>query len=115
MTAPLRALEDLPSQRSSEVKNKWGNVVRQVQSQGSLAITNHSNVQMVLLTAETYQSLVDLVDRLQAREQSGIDELSEEFKTRLAALQDPQARQRVGKLLAAKGKARKSPVAGKTF
>jgi len=115
MVAPLIAIEDLPSQKSSQVKNKWGDVVRQVQTQGSLAITNHATVEMVLLTAGAYQSLLDLVSRLQAREKSEIDELSDQFKARLAVLQDPQSRGRMKSLLAAKGRANKAPIAGESF
>jgi len=115
MSAPLIALESLPSQKSSQVKNKWGDVVRQVQDHGSLAITNHSTVELVLLTAGTYQSLLDLVDRLQTRERSDLDELSAQFKTRLEALQRPQARDRLAGVLRSKGKAKKAPRAGKSF
>ena len=115
MVATLIALEDLPSQKSSHIKNKWGDVVRQVQAQGSLAITNHSTVEMVLLTAGTYQSLLDLVSRLQAREKSEIDQLSDQFKVRLANLEDPQARGRLNDLLASKGRAKKKPIAGESF
>jgi hypothetical protein len=115
MTAPLVALEALPSQKSSHVKNKWGDVVRQVQDQGSLAITNHSTVELVLLTAGTYQALLDLVARLQARERSEIDDLSNQFTARLEILQQPQAHERLAGMLASKGKAKTAPVAGKTF
>lgn len=115
MVAPLIALEALPSQKSSQVKNKWGDVVRQVQEQGSLAITNHSTVELVLLTAGTYQSLLNLVARLQARERSELDELSDQFKARLEILQEPQVHDRLTSVLAAKGKAKKSPIAGEGF
>ncbi|HMN45880.1 MAG TPA: hypothetical protein PKE27_14980 [Povalibacter sp.] len=115
MVAPLTAIDELPSQKSSHIKNKWGDVVRQVQAQGSLAITNHSTVEMVLLTAGTYQSLLDLVSRLQAREKSEIDQLSEQFKARLATLNDPKARDRLSSVLASKGRARKKPIAGENF
>lgn len=115
MSAPLIALESLPSQKSSQVKNKWGDVVRQVQDHGSLAITNHSTVELVLLTAGTYQSLLDLVARLQTRERSELDELSAQFKARLESLQRPQAHDRLTGVLRSKGKARKAPRAGKSF
>ena len=114
MVAPLTALESLPSQKSSQVKNKWGAVVRQVQEQGSLAITNHSSVELVLLTAATYQSLLDLVARLQARERTELDELSGQFKARLEILQVPQMHDRLSSMLATKGKAKKAPIAGES-
>lgn len=115
MAAPLIALESLPSQKSTQVKNKWGDVVRQVHEHGSLAITNHSSVELVLLTAGTYQSLLDLVARLQARERSELDELSKQFKARLEVLQNSQAHEQLAGVLASKGKAKKTPVAGESF
>lgn len=115
MVAPMVALENLPSEKSSQVKNKWGDVVRQVQEHGSLAITNHSTVELVLMTAGTYQSLLSLVARLQARERSELDELSGQFKARLATLQEPQSRDRLNRLLARKGKVKKPPIAGDSF
>ncbi|MBW8891197.1 MAG: type II toxin-antitoxin system prevent-host-death family antitoxin, partial [Burkholderiales bacterium] len=51
MAAILPNLDELPRQNASQVKNRWGDVVRQVQKTGSLAVTNHSTVEMVLLTA----------------------------------------------------------------
>ena len=53
MTTALLSLDELPRQNASSVKNKWGEVVRQVQQLGSLAITNHATVEMVLLNAAT--------------------------------------------------------------
>ena len=54
MAAVLPSLNELPRQNASHVKNRWGDVVRQVQESGSVAVTNHSTVEMVLLTAATY-------------------------------------------------------------
>ena len=67
MTAALPSIEELPRQNASQVKNKWGEVVRQVRQNGSVAITNHSAVEMVLLDAATYQQLTDSLQALQAR------------------------------------------------
>jgi PHD/YefM family antitoxin component YafN of YafNO toxin-antitoxin module len=115
MNNPLIALESLPSQKSSQVQNKWGDVVRQVKDQGSLAITHHSTVELVLLTAGTYQSLLDLVTRLQARERSELDDLSGQFTARLESLQRRDSHDRLARVLKSKGKARKPPVAGKGY
>lgn len=115
MTVRPVALDALPTQKSTQVKNKWGDVVRQVHDQGSLAITNHSNVELVMLSAGVYQSLLDTIETLQARERAELDALSEQFKTRLQTLQQPQAHDRLARVLASKGKAKKAPIAGKTF
>lgn len=115
MAAALLALEDLPTQNASQVKNKWGDVARQVRESGSLAITSHSTVEMVMLSAATYRSLIDLVASAQAREKSALDELSGQFKERLAGLQHSDARARLNSLLATKGTSKSSPIAGDTF
>lgn len=115
MPTPMIELAALPTQNSSQIKNKWGDVVRQVQEQGSLAITNHSAVEMVLLTAGTYQSLLDLVARLQEREQSDLAELSARFEARLEVLQHPKSHERMRSVMAARGKAKKAPLAGESF
>lgn len=112
---PPVALEDLPTQASTEVKNRWGQVVRQVQKTGSLAITHHSNIELVLSTAEHYQALLDEVMRLQARERSHLEELSAQFMTRLDKLQRPDAHARLASVMEAKGEASVPPIAGKSF
>jgi prevent-host-death family protein len=109
----LPALDELPRQNASQVKNKWGDVVRQVQQEGSLAITNHAAVEMVLLTAATYRKVVEIVRERNTRE---LDELARRFEERLAVLQQPDARERLDGLLASKGKMKNNrPVAGKTY
>lgn len=115
MAAALLALEELPTQNASQVKNKWGDVARQVRESGSLAITSHSTVDMVMLSAATYRSLVDLVTRAQAHEKSALDALSDQFKERLAGLQHPDARTRLNSLLVTKGTSKSPPIAGDTF
>jgi len=53
MAAVWPPLDQLPRQNASQVKNRWGEVVRQVRQSGSVAITHHANVEMVLLDAAT--------------------------------------------------------------
>ena len=115
MSAILRNLEELPRQNASHVKNRWGEVVRQVQESGSVAVANHSTVEMVLLTAATYNQLVEDAQAVKAREQSVLDELGRRFDARLGALQEPGAAQQVGNLFAAKGKLGRRPKAGDSF
>lgn len=115
MITALPALHDLPRQNASQVKNKWGDVVRQVRQSGSVAITNHAAVEMVLLDAATYQQLTEDLLTLNAREQSVLEELSSRFDSRLAVLQQPEAAERVGALFEARGKLARRPKAGASF
>lgn len=115
MAAILPHLDELPRQNASQVKNRWGDVVRQVQLSGSVAVTNHSTVEMVLLTAATYNQLVEDAQAQKAREQSVLDELGRRFDERLGALHQPQAPAQVGNLFAARGKLGRRPKAGDSF
>jgi hypothetical protein len=115
MTTALLSLDELPRQNASSVKNKWGEVVRQVQQLGSLAITNHATVEMVLLNAATYQQLTEDIQALKAREQAVLDDLTRRFNERLAVLQEPRAAKKVNALFAAKGKLKTRPKAGASF
>jgi len=115
MLTDLLALDQLPRQNASQVKNKWGDLVRQVRLSGSVAITNHATVEMVLLDAATYQQLTEDMQALKAREQSALDELTERFNTRLATLQQPGAAPKVKALFAAKGKLARRPKAGAAY
>jgi hypothetical protein len=115
MITELPGLDELPRQNASQVKNKWGEVVRLVQELGSVAVTNHSAVEMVLLRAATYRQLVQEISALNAREQVVLDELASRFNSRLAALQQPGAAQKVQALLAAKGKLSQRPKARTSF
>lgn len=115
MAAALPHLDELPRQNASQVKNRWGDVVRQVQKSGSVAVTNHSTVEMVLLTADTYSRLVEDAQAQKAREQTVLDELARRFDERFGVLQQPDAAARAGALFAAKGKLGRRPKAGGTF
>jgi hypothetical protein len=115
MITELPGLDELPRQNASQVKNKWGEVVRLVQELGSVAVTNHSAVEMVLVRAATYRQLVQEISALNAREQVVLDELASRFNSHLAALQQPNAAQKVQALFAAKGKLTQRPRAGASF
>lgn len=115
MAAVFAALEELPRQNASRVKNKWGDVVRQVQAEGSVAVTNHSKVEMVLVDAATYQRMVQETQARQSHEQQVIDALDQRFDARLAALQQPGAAAQLEGLLAAGGRLRNRPKAGASF
>lgn len=115
MSAALPSLEDLPRHSASHVKNRWGDVVRQVRESGSVAITSHSSVEMVLVDTATYRRLVDDAGASAAREQSVLDQLNQAFEARLAALQQPAAAQQVDALFATRGRLEARPKAGATF
>jgi len=115
MITELPGIDELPRQSASQVKNKWGELVRLVQQLGSVAVTNHSAVEMVLLRAATYRQLTQEISALNAREQVVLDELTHRFDSHLAALQRPDAAQKLNAVFAARGKLKQRPKAGASF
>jgi hypothetical protein len=115
MFTDLPSIKDLPHQSASQVKNRWASVARLVQQTGSVAITNHSVVEMVLLDAATYQQFVDEIQAFKAREQTDLDRLDNRFRSRLTVLQQPDAAEKVDALFAAKGKLTQRPKAGTSY
>jgi prevent-host-death family protein len=115
MIPALVDLNELPRQNASFVKNKWGDVVRQVHQAGSLAITSHANVEMVLLDAATYRRLAEDIQALRSQEQTALDALSQRFDATLASLQHPDTAAKVASLFDAKGKRAHRPKAGSSF
>ena len=115
MAAVFTALDELPRQNASRVKNKWGEVVRQVQAQGSVAVTNHSKVEMVLVDAATYHQMVEQARQRQSQEQALLQALDQRFDARLAGLQQDGAADRLRGLMAARGRSGQRPRAGASF
>ena len=115
MLAKVPTLDQLPRQSASHVKNKWRDVVRKVHEAGSVAITNHSAVEMVLVDAATYEQLTASAAALKAREKSVLDQLAEQFDQRLAVLQQPGAAKKVNAVFGSRGRLANRPKAGATF
>ena len=115
MFAELPPLEDLPRQTASDVKNKWRDVVREVREAGSIAITNHSSVEMVLMNAEAYRQLAASAAALKEREASVLDQLSAQFDRRMAGLQAADAGDKAAAVFKRKGRLSSRPKAGPAF
>ena len=111
----LPRIEDLPQRSATKVKNKWADLVREVRAAGSVAVTQHDRVEMVVMDAETYRRAAALAEDAKARQQATLAELSTEFDRRLAALKSPETRGRVEAVIAARGRAKRRPKAGASF
>lgn len=115
MRAQLPTLDHLPRQSASHVKNKWREVVREVHTAGSVAVTNHSAVELVLVDVATYEQLAASAAALKEREASVLDQLAIEFDQRLAALEGSDAKARVAAVFADKGRVTRRSKAGAAF
>lgn len=115
MAAVFPLPEQLPTRSSSQVKNSWAEVARQVRESGSVAVTNHSTVEMVLIDTAAYRKLVEEVAAVRAKEADGLMALESAFDARLAALQAPEAHDGVDALFVSRGKLKRSIKAGTSF
>ena len=115
MIAEMPALEELPRQKASDVKNRWREVVREVRESGSVAITNHSSVEVVLVNAEAYRQLAASAAALKERETALLDQLSAQFTVRLAGLQAADAPGKADAVFRRQGRLGQRPRAGSSF
>lgn len=111
----LPRVENLPQRNATQVKNKWADLVREVRAAGSVAITQHNRVEMVVMDAATYRKMADLAESARERHRVALTELSAEFDRRLAALNSSDIRGRVESVLAARGRSKQRPKAGDSF
>ena len=115
MSAILANLEDLPRQNASQVKNKWADVVRLVRQEGSVAVTNHSTVEMVLIEASTYRQLTQDLLALRQRQGNVLAELAQRFDVQLDSLKHEDVVSRVDAVFKARGQQKQRPKAGASF
>ena len=111
----LPRIEDLPQRSATKVKNRWADLVREVRAAGSVAVTQHDRVEMVVMDAATYRRAAALAEDAKTRQQATLAELTAEFDRRLAGLKSPETRGRVESVMAARGRAKRRPKAGVSF
>lgn len=111
----LSRIEGLPQRSSTQVKNQWAAVVREVREFGPVAITQHERIEMVVMDAATYQRMVAMAEHAEQRRQAALAELSAEFDRRLAALNNPETRSHAEAVIEARGRTKRRPKAGVSF
>jgi prevent-host-death family protein len=115
MSAVAIDIGALPHREATEVKNKWGSVVRQVKAQGRIAITNRKQPELVIMSAEDYGRLMTQLEEAAVHRDKVLASLAARFDEDLARLQAPDAGKRVDALFGAKGRTEAPVVAGRTF
>lgn len=104
--------ERLEKAPSTEIRRSWTEVQVRVRNSKRVAITNHDVVAAVLLAPEEYESLVA---RARASDETQLAHYTERFKQRLATLQEPDARERVDRVLAKRGTLDRPISAGESY
>ncbi|MEA1674943.1 type II toxin-antitoxin system Phd/YefM family antitoxin [Nitrospirillum sp. BR 11163] len=115
MVARRSSIEALPRRNATQVRSRWAEVAREVQVSGSVAITNHDRVEMVLVSAEEYERLATKAAGGLAQQQATLDRLVAQFDAELATLREPGARDRLEDMLASKGQGGPRPKAGYSY
>jgi hypothetical protein len=108
-------IEKLPRRNATQVKSSWGDVSRAVQSAGSVAITNHDKIEMVILSAAKYCDLIEKAAQSQAQAQLVLERLTARFDAQLASLQAHDTAHKIEQVVAAKGVFKVPPKAGQSF
>lgn len=111
----IPGLKELPQRSATQVKNKWADVVREVRKRGGVAITQHNQVEMVVMDAETYRKISALAGEARARGEAGLAELSADFDRRLASFKTDGIRDRVENVMSARGRIKRPAKAGATY
>ncbi|MEE3623762.1 type II toxin-antitoxin system Phd/YefM family antitoxin [Nitrospirillum sp. BR 11752] len=115
MVAKRSSLEALPRRNATQVRSRWADIAREVQTSGSVAITTHDRVEMVLVSAEEYDRLATRAADALARQQAGLERLAAQFDAELATLREPGAGDRLDDMLASKGQGGARPKAGQSY
>lgn len=115
MGASFRKLEDLPRRNATQVKNRWSDVVREVRTSGSVAVTSHDRIEMVVVDAGRYREMEAIVQETEQRRKAAIAELTAEFDQHLASLRKPGTRKKIDDIFSSDGNTRVRPKAGPSF
>ena len=87
---------DLPRIPASDVKKRgWRGVMRALRSNGPVVVTNHSEPEAVILSAQDYARLLTIVNETESKTEAGLEALRHRFDERLAALREPDAGDRL--------------------
>ncbi|MDR1934513.1 MAG: type II toxin-antitoxin system Phd/YefM family antitoxin [Candidatus Accumulibacter sp.] len=94
--SPPDVLTQLPRTPASDVKKLgWRGLMKLVRRNGKTVITNHDEPEAVILSTEEYAEIMRLAQQSAAKTESALRALRQRFDLRLAALQAPDAGERL--------------------
>jgi len=115
MTTQVPQVDQLPRRPATQVKNGWGDLMRQVRASGTVAVTSYDQVEVIVMDVRHYQEIVQLAASVMSNREAALAELSAEFDRRLATLQDPDTDDRIDALMASRGRTPTRPKAGSSY
>jgi hypothetical protein len=115
MSTEFLTADQLPRRAATQVKNSWGELTREVQAAGTIAVTSHDKVEMVVMHVTRYREITDALESARKRQEAALAELTADFDHRLAKLRAPGARQQIDAAMASHGKVSPRPKAGASY
>lgn len=95
----LSALENLPRTPASDVKKLgWRGVMKTIALNGKVVVTNHDAPEAVILSAEEYIAILDLLRKAADRDEAALNVLRRKFDERLESLDTPDAGEKLDAL-----------------
>lgn len=89
-------LADLLNIPASDVKKRgWRGVMRALTASGPVVVTNHSEPEAVIVSAQDYTRLLAVVEASASKTEAGLESLRRRFDERLAVLNRPDAGDRL--------------------
>src|SRR5690625_28702 len=112
----LDEINNLPHKPASAVKKQgWRGVMRAVGRVGKVVVTNHKTPEAVILSVAEYDAIRQALETAGAGDEPVLDILRRRFNERLAALQEPDAGQRLRDLLSKPARLEGQVKAGDSF
>ena len=112
----MTALAELPNIPASDVKKRgWRGVMRALAAKGPVVVTNHSEPEAVIVSAQDYVRLLSLVAANAEKTEAGLETLRRRFDERLAALQRPDTGDQLRAVAASATKLRGKVKAGAVY
>jgi hypothetical protein len=115
MIRQVPQIDQLPRRPATQVKNGWGELMRQVRSSGTIAVTSYDQVEVIVMDVRQYQEIAQLVAGVTSNRETALAELSAEFDRRLATLQEPDTGDRIDAVMATRGRTPTRPKAGSSY
>ncbi len=99
-TEPLDCLVQLAHTPASDVKKfGWRGLMKTIRSGGKLVVTNHDEPEAVIMSVEEYKNLMQAAQQTAVQTESALEALRQRFDQRLAALQSPDAGDRLRRVM----------------
>jgi PHD/YefM family antitoxin component YafN of YafNO toxin-antitoxin module len=113
---PAESVKALPTVRASDVKRRgWRGVMRTLDVEGAVLVTNHNQPEAVILATAAYANLLEQAKQAESRIESDLALLRRRFNERLAALRKPDAGRRLRSVMRGPARLRGKVKAGQSY